>query len=189
MRKVSFAFATAFLFSAGLASAAHVWEDPDAWWNSHWVYVADAPKYTDNELSLDLFGSYSAPEKKFEDVAQTNIRHDGWWGGGVGLNYFFIKYLGIEGDVNFGDHSGKVVDQVLGNGVLRLPIGNTGLAPYVFGGGGRGISAGWEWVYDAGAGLEFRFTPATGLFADARYMWPDHTADRLMIRAGMRFAF
>ena len=189
MKKVSIACASAFLLSAGLASATHVWDDPDAWWSGHWVYVEDAPKYIDNELALDLFGSYSAPEEHFSHLAQTNIRHDGWWGGGVGLNYFFIKYVGIMGDVNFGDHSGHAFDQVLGNAVLRFPICNSGLAPYVFGGGGRQAFPNWNWAYDAGVGLEFRFTPGTGIFSDARYMWPDNSPDRLMIRLGLRLCF
>ncbi len=170
------------------AMGAHVWEDPNAWWNSHFSYDAAAEKYTDQELSLDLFGSYINPEEKFSHLFRSSIRK-GYWGGGVGLNYFLLRQVGIGADMNMSDHPGRIVDQVLGNGILRLPLGNSGLSPYAFGGGGRGISPSWEWVYDAGVGLEMRFTPTTGIFGDARYIWADQSVDRLLIRAGLRVVF
>lgn len=174
--------------SAGALQAQHVWDDSSAWWNGHFVTETNAPKYTANELSLDLFGSYMNPERKFEDLFQTNIRK-GRWGGGAGLNYFLLRYVGVGADVNLSDHPGRVVDQVLGNGILRLPIGETGLAPYVYGGGGRSFYPSWTWTYDAGAGLEFRFNRLVGIFSDASYIWPDHSSDRLRIRAGLRLVF
>src|SRR5215831_15848572 len=88
----------ALLLLAGGARAAHVWDNPDAWASSAVSYAPNrGPLFSDKELSLDLFGSYIAPEGKFKDLFKTNIRH-GDWGGGVGLNYFLTKYLGIGGD-------------------------------------------------------------------------------------------
>jgi len=190
------------------ARAVHVWEDPGAWSTATFTY-STAPKYVGNELSLDLFGSYWAPERRLRDLFDTDIKGDrGGWGGGVGLNYFFTPYFGIGGDANFSDHrgfGGPAADYLIGNGIVRLPIANTGIAPYVFGGGGRQFNglfrdpetgdvfagARYEWVADLGVGIEYRVTPGLGVFTDGRYIWhtKDGGIDRLALRAGLRVAF
>src|SRR5207249_5399414 len=104
-------FAASMMLMTGVATAAHVWEDPGAWWGGHWVYEA-ADKYTPNELSLDLFGSYVSPERHLGKLFETNIRH-GIWGGGVGLNYFFTHELGIGTDINIGDNDHRFIDHVV----------------------------------------------------------------------------
>jgi hypothetical protein len=157
------------------------------------VFVYDAaatPKFTANELSVDMFASFVAGERELEEIFKTNIRH-GKWGGGVGVNYFFTRELGVMGDINIGDNGGNFVDQIMGAGILRIPLEPTGLAPYIFAGGGRGTDPVWEWLGQAGIGLEYRLNPATGLFADARYIWHEHTGstDRLLIRTGLRLVF
>jgi hypothetical protein len=160
------------------------------------VYETNAPPlYRAQEFSLDLFGSYINHEEKFSHAFHSDIRH-GFFGGGVGLNYFFLRWFGIGGDVNFSDHPGRITDQVMGNGIIRVPIGDTGLAPYAFGGGGRGIWPSWEWLADAGVGAEFRFrtsdqdhSPRLGLFGDARYIWAQNPNDRALFRVGLRVVF
>lgn len=189
--------AAAALLSAGAAVAqttvttteVHVWNDPHQWWGNHWVYATDN-RYTANELSLDMFGSYQAAERRFNKIFETNIRH-GDWGGGVGVNYFFTRNIGIGGDLNIPDNGGNFIDSASGNLFLRLPIDPTGLAPYIFGGGGRYTDPTWTWVADAGVGVEYRFNPVTGIFGDARYVWPEKSGipDGLLIRAGLRFVF
>lgn len=194
---------------ANAARAVHVWEDPAGWSTATFSYNATAPKYTGNELSLDLFGSYWAVEHRFTKLFETDIKEDrGRWGGGVGLNYFFTPYLGIGADANWSDHrgfGGPATDWVMGNLIGRFPIGNTGIAPYVFGGGGRQFNglfrdpetgdilagARYEWVADLGVGVEFRVTPGLGVFTDGRYIWhlKDGGIDRLALRAGVRVAF
>lgn len=171
------------------ARAAHVWDDPEMWWAEHWTMVkSDDHKFNSQELSLDVFASYVAAEYGIEDIFETNIR-DGDWGGGVGLNYFLTRHIGIGGDINIADNRGKFVDHALGSLTLRLPIETLGFAPYVFGGGGRGFDPEWEWMGHAGVGLEFRPNPVTGLFIDGRYIWADDTNDRLLLRAGLRLVF
>jgi hypothetical protein len=176
---------------AGMAQAAvHVWEDPGAWSSGVFVYdYAATPKYTANELSLDMFGSYVHGERKFSHLFQTSIRHDGSWGGGVGLNYFITREFGVMADINIGDNGGNFIDQAMAAGVLRIPLEPTGLAPYIFAGGGRGFDPSWEWLAQAGVGLEYRLNPMTGIFADARYIWHDKSFDRLLIRTGLRLVF
>jgi len=55
-----FAFASfsVLLLTASHAPAAHVYQDPSGWWDSHFTYDQNAEKFTAQELSLDLFGSY-----------------------------------------------------------------------------------------------------------------------------------
>jgi hypothetical protein len=176
------------LTTTGAATATHLYEDPNGWITTA-VSYSNPPKFTEQELSLDLFGSYIHPEEKFSHLFQTNIRHDGTWGGGVGLNYFFAKYVGIGADINMGANGGLFVDQVIGNLILRVPIESAGLAPYVFGGGGRGFDPAWQWLWDGGVGLEFRFNPVTGIFVDGRYVWTQTPSDGLYLRAGLRLVF
>jgi hypothetical protein len=182
---------SALLVSGGMAGAAHVWDDPSDWWSGHLSYDV-GPKYTAEEFSLDLFASYINPEGKLTDLFDTNIRH-GFWGAGAGANYFFTRELGIGVDVNISDKPDdlRLVDEVTGNLLLRLPLGESGLAPYLIGSGGRGISPRYEWVYGGGVGLEYRFNPTTGIFSDARFLWAEKSTadDRLLIRAGLRIVF
>jgi|ERR1051325_2357717 hypothetical protein len=199
--------ATALLLTAGAARAVHVWEDAGGWWDAHWKADPSAPLYNPNELNLDLFGTYMSGEERFTKLFEHNIRH-GAWGGGAGLSWFFTPQLGIGTDFNVSDWSPSEwrVDYWVGNIYLRFPLGNSGLAPYIYGGGGRGlpipfttqidqevvtVETPWQWIYGGGVGLEFRFTPATGIFSDARFMFSHEATalNSLTIRAGLRFAF
>ena len=167
----------------------HVWEDPYGWWGGHFVYGPAMPlKFTRNEFSMDLFASYTHAEDKFSHVFQKNIGN-GTWGGGAGINYFLTREIGISGDVNMPNDGGNLVNSVSGSLVLRLPFEPVGLAPYVFGGGGRRTDRVWEWLAHAGVGLEWRWNPVTAIFSDARYVWADKTIDNLEIRAGLKLIF
>jgi hypothetical protein len=113
------------------------------------------------------------------------------WGGGLEANYFYFKYLGLSVDGNAfsespGDNFGGTVT---GNLILRLPLDdylpNFHVAPYLFGGAGKfyservGLPTSTPGVKryigrsgvlaDAGGGLEYRFNPNLGIFADARF--------------------
>ncbi len=192
----------AMALTAGSVRAAHMWEDPNGWMAGHFSYDVDAPKYTAQELSLDLFASYENPEGKFNDLFDTNIRH-GFWGGGAGLNYFLTRNLGLGADFNMSAKNRKdpwggvagndldLVDHVLGDVTLRFPLGNSGVAPYFIGSGGRGFVPRDEWLYGGGVGLEIRMNPTTGIFSDARFLWADRQTEdnRLIIRAGLRLVF
>jgi hypothetical protein len=182
----------ALLLTATAAPAAHMWEDPGDWWKGHFTYDRQAQRYNAQELSLDLFASYINPEGNFGDLFDTSIR-EGYWGGGVGLNYFVTGGFGLGADFNMSSKPEEfdLVDQATGNVILRLPLGNSGIAPYLIGSGGRGFSPQDMWVYGGGVGLEARFNLTTGVFSDARFFWNDKDTDynRLLIRAGLRLAF
>jgi len=98
---------------------------------------------------------------------------------------------------------------------LRFPIGESGWAPYIYGGLGLTFNAddldsddfsdARDRVEDdeepnrgddvlflghAGAGIEYRFTPHVGIFTDARYTWSERNdGDFAVARVGVRFAF
>src|SRR5438105_7466847 len=109
-------------------TVSHVWNDPHTWWGNHWAYNA-ADRYTANELSLDMFGSYLAGEKGLENLFDHSIRRHGTWGGGAGLNYFFTREIGIGGDILIPNDGGNFVNNIDGSLIARLPIANSGLAP------------------------------------------------------------
>jgi hypothetical protein len=200
IKKLAYALAIAGL-SVSAANAAHVWEDPSGWWDSHFYMARDgANRFNAQEITLDLFGSYMAGQRGIDEIFDTNIRR-GHWGGGVGLNYFFTRELGVGVDMNIPANGGNFVDSVSGSLIARLPWEQAGLAPYIFGGGGRITEPRYQWGIHAGLGLEYRFNPMTGIFIDGRYVWADDAyedhigrdpkadGDHLLFRAGLRWAF
>src|SRR5882724_895306 len=92
------------------------------------------PFYRANEFSIDAFASGSLGKQYIDDISGDTLRHHGRLGAGLGGNYFITRYLGLGGDVYSENTTGRFIDSASGNLIGRLPIGDTGLAPYVFGG-------------------------------------------------------
>ena len=137
--------------------------------------------FDEREWSFDLFGTYAATESGLYD--------DGF-GGGVGVNYFFTRYLGVGIDGYWWDGSpAGVVSSISGSLIGRLPMDELHLAPYVFAGGGGHFNSVDQASGHAGLGLEYRFTPNFALFSDGRYVFTDETNDFGLIRFGVRFPF
>jgi hypothetical protein len=185
------AFTASLVLTATMAQAQQIGEDPGTGAGGVVTnYHKTVPLYSAHELSLDLAGSYIAGQRGIEHLFETSIKGArGTWGGDVGLNYFITRNIGVGADVNMSDNGGNLVDAVLGNLTLRLPLGNSGFAPYVLGGGGRTTDHTWEWAGQAGVGIEFRPSHIWGIFTDARYVWPQHSSDALLLRAGIRIVF
>ncbi len=184
--KQMLAIATFGFLAATAAQAEHEynWSMKD-----RFAYTHEGEVFLPNEFSFDAFGTYTSTRRSsVQDLFTRNLRH-GTWGGGVGINYFFTKYIGISSDVSIGDNGNRFIDSAMGNLVLRLPIDPAHLAPYIFGGGGGVFEPSTEWAADAGAGIDFRINHWTGIFVDARYVWPENVGDYGLFRAGMRFAF
>lgn len=180
----------AFFCLQGAAQAAHLWEDPEMWWSGLWTYEkGDSPKFAADELSVELFGTYTAPEYGIDELFETPVASDGLWGGGAGLTYFLTREAGLGVDFAASEGGGAFVDQVLASIILRLPWERASLAPYLLGGGGRSFDPLGEWVYHGGLGIEWRPNSTTGIFIDGRYVWADESHDRLLLRAGIRLIF
>jgi hypothetical protein len=145
--------------------------------------------YRANELSLDAFGTASLGRYTIENWSASRARHNGQLGAGLGLNYFFIRNLGIGADVYSENTTRAFFDSASANLILRFPLGQSGFAPYAFGGGGRQFDMVKAWFAQVGGGIEYRFTRHVGAFVDARWVLPDEARYYGVARLGVRFAF
>jgi hypothetical protein len=142
-----------------------------------------------NELSLDGFATLSLGSYTIENPSTRRVRNNSHGGAGAGVNYFFTRYVGLGGEMYSENTSGTFIDNASVNLLLRLPLGDSGFAPYLLGGGGHQFDGAKLWFGQAGAGMEYRFCHHIGLFADARMVWPNETKYYGLGRAGLRFAF
>ena len=145
--------------------------------------------YRAHEFSIDAFGSVSFGQQTIDHLSGNRLSHDGRLGAGAGLNYFFCRHVGVGADAYSEDTTHRFIDSSSGNLILRLPIGETGMAPYIFGGGGYQFDKVQQGFGQAGAGIEFRFARHLGVFVDARYVIVQHTDNYAVGRAGLRFSF
>jgi hypothetical protein len=145
-----------------------------------WGKAHDEP-FPSNQLSLQAFGTYATRDRE-------GARAD-MGGGGLGLTYFFTRYVGIGADTYIEEW--KWPYRVNGSVILRLPLPEqlSKLAVYGFGGGGREFKDIPQFTWHGGGGLEYKFCRYFGLFADAREVFPDKTASYTLARAGVDFGF
>jgi hypothetical protein len=168
------AIAAAAMLSASTSQAAT--------WKERVTYQREGVDvFPANQLSLDAFGTYADRDR----VGNTMNR----LGGGLGLDYFFTRYIGIGADTYIEEW--KWPYRVNGDAILRLPLQErwAGIAPYALGGGGREFKDIPQYSWHVGGGMEFKFNPHTGIFADARRVFPDKTPDYTLVRAGLRIGF
>jgi hypothetical protein len=115
------------------------------------------------------------------------------WGGGLGVNYFFTKYIGLGVEESVVGRRGQTTEwSTIGNLILRYPICAWNLAPYALigGGGSYGCKRSGHGFGDIGGGLEYRVTSNIGLFTDARWLYSsEDPRSSVLGRAGVRFAF
>jgi hypothetical protein len=145
--------------------------------------------YPANQLSVDAFGTMSEGEYTLNHISGENVKNGARGGVGAGVTYFITRYIGIGADGYSENTSGPFIDNLSGNMYLRVPLGQSGFAPYAYGGGGYQFDSLKAGFIQAGAGIEFRFTPHIGLFTDARYVVPDKSKFFGVGRAGLRIAF
>lgn len=141
------------------------------------------------ELSLDIFGTGSLGKYTINHLSGSRIKQDGELGGGAGLTYFITRNIGIGAEAYSENTTGVFVDSASANLILRFPLGASGFAPYALGGGGRQFDLAEVWFAQAGAGLEYRFTPKAGVFTDVRWVLPEETKYFGVGRLGLRFSF
>jgi hypothetical protein len=146
-------------------------------------------RYRAHELSVDAFGTGSIGKYTINHLSGSRIRENTEFGVGVGMNYFFTRNLGLGGDVYSENNTGAFIDNASVNLLLRLPLGQSGFAPYVLGGGGYQFDRVDGWLAQFGGGMEYRFTPHVGLFLDARLVLPEQSKYYGVARLGLRFAF
>ena len=145
--------------------------------------------YRAGELSLDGFGSASLGEHTINHLSGNRVRENTRFGAGAGINYFITRNIGIGGDAYSENTTGAFVDSASGSLILRLPLGQSGFAPYIFGGGGYQFDMAKQAFVQAGGGMEYRFTRHVGVFIDARGVVPREVKYYGVGRLGLRFAF
>jgi hypothetical protein len=145
--------------------------------------------YRANEFSAEGFGSASLGKYSLDHISGQRVRENTRLGAGAGLNYFFTKYIGISAEAYSENIKGPFVDSTSANLTLRLPLGQSGFAPYAFGGAGRDFDPAKFWFGQVGGGIEYRFSPNIGIFTDGRFVEPQHTKYFGVARLGLRFAF
>jgi len=161
--------------------------------------------FKDQELQLDIYGDYfDFPHADDQYEHHRNPGQAGG-GGGLGVNYFFMRYIGVGVDGDINSNRGGVADYT-GKLIFRLPIelGRFCIAPYVFGGGGGQSDfqedANYNYRHDhrtqgaymSGGGVEWRVTPRVGIFTEGRYTWTtgrNNDGDNAQARLGVRIAF
>jgi hypothetical protein len=145
--------------------------------------------YRASELSMDVFGTASIGKYTINHLSNSRIRQNTKLGAGLGLNYFITRNIGIGAEAYSENTTGVFVDSASANLILRLPLGQSGFAPYVFGGGGHQFDMVKLWFGQAGVGMEYRFCPHIGIFIDARGVVPNETKYYGVARLGMNVAF
>jgi hypothetical protein len=172
--------------------------------------VPEETCFNDRELQFDIFGQYSVGE----GPNHAGVMRDHGWGGGIGINYFFMRYVGIGGDAAWldvkeapgfhhndlhDDHNSDLHSTTLhnftGSVILRYPIDHLCLAPYIYGGGGCEVD-GLQWASGhCGVGVEYRIKPhRCGVFLDSRWTFlgdrdGHHDLNFFSARAGFRWVF
>ncbi len=145
--------------------------------------------YRAKEIDADAFGSVSFGKYTIDHLSGARVRHNANFGLGSGLSYFLTRNLGIGADIYSENKTGALIDSASMNMTLRLPLGQSGFAPFVYGGGGKQFDMVHAWFAQVGAGMEYRFTPLVGVFMDSRWVLPDHASYYGVVRLGVRFAF
>jgi hypothetical protein len=144
--------------------------------------------YPPCELSIDgsAIGVLHSYDFNSNGLHRKNYR----FGGDAGANVFFTKYIGVGADAfAVTGKNPSFVNTATGNLIFRVPIANTGIAPYVFGGAGYQFEGIDQIVGGGGVGLEVRLVQHFSVFADARYLAAVKTSDYGFARAGVRLSF
>lgn len=145
--------------------------------------TASVSPYQAKELAVSTFATYQATGQ---------VAGDGRWGAGLQADYFVTKNVGLSLATSKDrfDDGGFFQNLSIGP-VVRLPIKDTGFAPYVLGGIGFDFDHQNDRFYYAGGGVEYRFTQRVGTFTDVQYRWRDYLnkGGESLVRAGLRWTF
>ena len=145
--------------------------------------IPPEPCFAETELQLDVYGAFVGPDG--------GVHHDGW-GGGLGVNYYFSRHIGVGVDGTVTDNEGPELWQVHAHLLARFPIdtGSFCFAPYLKVGGGYQLDSQNDWSYGVGGGIEFRLTPRFGIFGEGGYYWTESDSNNYaQAKAGIRFIF
>jgi len=174
MKKLQVLFALSFFSAAQAGEDDFYIEESDLGSNPVSLYSG---------VEIDAFSSYS--------VAGFSGKER--WATGLGANYFFATIYGV--DLGLGAEASLEEGgswSSAASAILKMPVPNTPLSPYVYGG------FGWidnktfnldDTAYHAGAGLEVKINEKFSVFSDWRYTFIDSSPDSQDVRAGIKVKF
>ncbi len=141
--------------------------------------VPEDPSHFGAGFELGVFGAGAVPD------GSGNAE----FGGGVSLAYFFTPEVGI--DASYGVFAFEdEIHTVSADVVLRYPISEASIAPYLVVGGGGRVNGDAAALYRLGGGLDVRFQPGgMGIFADGIYNWVVGQENFTVARLGVRIPF
>jgi len=200
MKKLVFGFATLVAVAATTLAGTETYTASGKA-TKEYKQVETPTCFSDREWQADVFGAYQVGNG---DTHAGPIRDHGW-GGGIAVNYFFMRYFGlsaegswIEGHNNSAepgfDHATQF-QSVTGSAIFRYPIDKWCLAPYVFIGGGATMDGSAWGLGHVGIGLEYRIVPNKfGIFADGRWNYygdnyGHDVQNNFLFRTGVRLVF
>ena len=133
------------------------------------------PCFNDRELQIDFFGSW------------IDTKHAGsGFGGGIGVNYFFHRYLGVGVDGNIADVSnGLWTTSASVIGRYPLELGHVCISPYALAGGGVQADGTTSGTWHVGGGIEWRATPRFGIYTEGRYVWTAGSSNEENVRVSL----
>lgn len=116
-------------------------------------------------------------------------------GGGVGVNYFMTRYLGLGLDNAVSGYgwpgSIRTIDHLMADLLFRYPIESWHLAPYSMIGGGGSWTFNSQGYFNIGLGFDYRLTSHFALFSDCRWLYGNNgeLASKAYPRIGVRYIF
>ncbi|MCD6049594.1 MAG: hypothetical protein K0Q55_997 [Verrucomicrobia bacterium] len=148
-----------------------------------------AGPYHAREFVFEGFGSASVGRATIDNISANRIKNDARLGAGIGMSYYITRCFGVGADAYVENTAHAFVDNVSTSAIFRIPIGTSGFAPYIYGGGGHEFDLTKQWFAHLGTGMEYRFSSAFGIFTDARYVLVDKTSNYGVVRLGFRTSF
>lgn len=139
------------------------------------------------ETSFDVISIFVDPTG-MADSSYHGEEIESGFGAGIGVSHFFTKSVGLRGGAYWWD-TDSIIHSVTASAVVRYPIEELCLAPYVFGGVGGHFDSVNQISAHLGAGVEYRLTDRLGIIADYSYTFTDETADWNMYSLGLRVKF
>lgn len=131
--------------------------------------------YREHEFQIDGFYQTVTPDFEQETGSM-----------GIGVGFFLTRNFGARFSSSVNNLNGPFIDNVSLHALYRVPIERTAL--YGYGGSTRLIKA-EEWTVDLGVGIEHRFSPRWGPFAEAGMSkLIDHGAEAVG-KVGLRLSF
>lgn len=131
--------------------------------------------FRDREFQIDTFYATTTPDFEQETGSA-----------GIVLTAFLTRNFGLSVSTALENMNGTFLDNISLRGIYRVPVEQTAL--YAYGGSTRLLKR-EEWTIDLGVGVEHRFSPNVGPFAEIGMVKLMKHAAEATARVGLRLSF